>query len=69
MVIIKIYFPSYRDKVLMKEICVKHGVKTPIFSAVESASDVISFTSQHDFPVVVKPKMGIFIDSMSHGLT
>lgn len=43
----------------MKELCIQQGVKTPIFAPVESASDVIAFTAQHGFPVVVKPKMGM----------
>jgi phosphoribosylaminoimidazole carboxylase (NCAIR synthetase) len=55
---IVIFTVRYRDKVIMKELCGQHGIKIPIYAPVESSSDVISFTAQHGFPVVVKPKMG-----------
>jgi len=43
---------------MMKETVRAAGLSVPLFSTVESASDVISFTLKHGYPVVVKPKLG-----------
>lgn len=50
----------YRDKVVMKTICARHGIAVPQFGIVESASDILSFVKAHSLPVVVKPKLGIY---------
>jgi phosphoribosylaminoimidazole carboxylase (NCAIR synthetase) len=42
----------YRDKVIMKEVLLEAGIRVPVFSAVESAQDIIEFYEKHG------PKVG-----------
>lgn len=49
---------AYRNKILMKDILQKAGIKVPIFAPVSSPFDILDFTRKNGFPVVVKPVMG-----------
>jgi len=48
----------YRDKVLMKELLVKHNINVPVFQSVEDSISIIEFIAVHGLPVVVKPSRG-----------
>jgi formate-dependent phosphoribosylglycinamide formyltransferase (GAR transformylase) len=47
---------AYRDKVKMKKYAEHGGVRTPKFTAIDSAVDLIYFISKNGYPVFVKPK-------------
>ena len=49
---------AFRNKVLMKDILQKAGIKVPNFISVNSPFDILEFTRRNGFPVVVKPVMG-----------
>ena len=49
---------AFRNKLLMKDILQKAGIKVPAFAPVHSPFDVFDFTRKYGFPVVVKPFMG-----------
>ena len=48
----------YRDKFLMKSKVVEHGIQVPPFAKIHSPLDILSFTKQHGFPVIIKPILG-----------
>jgi len=56
---------AYRDKVVMKELAQQAGVPVPSFAAVDGPMDLLDFIDAHDFPVVVKPRLG----AGAHGVT
>lgn len=47
----------YRDKLLMKEHLLKADLNMAPFSKVDSADDIISFSNEHRFPFVIKPRL------------
>lgn len=49
---------AFRDKILMKEILAKKGVRLPAFKRISSPLDIIEFSNKHFFPVIVKPILG-----------
>ncbi|MBX9804521.1 MAG: hypothetical protein K2Y18_02065 [Alphaproteobacteria bacterium] len=49
---------TFRNKILMKNILLRAGIKVPTFAPVYSPFDILDFTSKNGFPVVVKPVMG-----------
>lgn len=49
---------AYRNKILMKDILQRAGIKVPVFAPVNSPFDILGFTRRNGFPVVVKPVMG-----------
>jgi len=49
---------KFRDKVIMKSIVEKAGLKVPAFAAIENAIDLYNFIQKHGYPVVVKPIRG-----------
>ncbi|KAI8851804.1 ATP-grasp domain-containing protein [Chytridium lagenaria] len=48
----------YRDKHLMKEMVQRGGFPVPHFRKILSPVDIIQFTKEHGYPVVVKPILG-----------
>jgi hypothetical protein len=49
---------AFRNKIVMKDILKKAGIKVPNFSSINSPLDIFNFTRKNGFPVVVKPIMG-----------
>jgi len=48
----------FRDKVLMKTILRKTGLKVPNFAKIDNAIDLFNFIKENNYPVVVKPIRG-----------
>jgi hypothetical protein len=49
---------AFRDKILMKELVAKAGLRVPRARRVHNAVDVIEFVEEHGYPVVTKPVAG-----------
>jgi biotin carboxylase len=49
---------AFRNKIVMKDILQKAGIKVPNYSSVNSPFDIMDFARKNGFPVVVKPIMG-----------
>jgi len=49
---------AYRDKVVMKDLIVRAGLRVPRYRAVDSPGDLIGFVRDVGFPVVLKPRSG-----------
>lgn len=49
---------AFRDKIVMKEILAKKGIVVPPFRALNNYSDFIEFVQSHNFPIVLKPRLG-----------
>ncbi|EKD51581.1 MAG: hypothetical protein ACD_62C00225G0005 [uncultured bacterium] len=45
----------FRDKVKMKEVALRGGLKTPAFSPIKMVTDLHRFIETHGYPVFVKP--------------
>ncbi len=56
---------SFRNKVIMKEVLVKKGIKVPAFSKINSSIDIFTFIENNGFPIIIKPIDG----SGSEGVT
>lgn len=48
----------FRDKILMKTIANSAGIKVAPYAKVNSFLDIITFTEQHGYPVILKPIYG-----------
>lgn len=46
---------AFRDKVIMKDILSKKGIRVPPYQKLRGTVDVLSFVSIHGYPVVIKP--------------
>lgn len=49
---------AYRDKVLMKSLCARAGIRLARYKEVESPSDLVGFARSVGFPIVLKPRAG-----------
>ncbi len=49
---------AYRDKVLMKTLCSRQGIRVPRFRAIDGPSDLLSFVRSVGLPIVLKPRAG-----------
>jgi len=49
---------AYRDKVVMKDLVSRAGIRVPRYRAVDSPSDLLGFVRDVGFPVVLKPRSG-----------
>lgn len=49
---------AYRDKVVMKDLVGRAGVRVPRYRAVDGPSDLLGFVREVGFPVVLKPRSG-----------
>lgn len=49
---------AYRDKVTMKDLVARAGVRVPRYRAVDGPSDLLGFVRDVGFPVVLKPRSG-----------
>lgn len=48
----------FRDKILMKERLLTHGIQVPLFKRVNSPLDVFEFIEAHSYPCIIKPARG-----------
>src|SRR5690606_4877229 len=46
---------NFRDKIVMKTKAQKHGIKTPPFTKITCAFDLIEFIEEYHYPVLLKP--------------
>lgn len=49
---------AYRDKVLMKSLCARAGVRVPRYKAIDGPSDLYAFVRSVGLPIVLKPRAG-----------
>jgi hypothetical protein len=56
---------AFRDKVSMKDCWAASGVPVTPYAALETATDLLEFSGEHGFPVVVKPRRGAGSRSVS----
>jgi hypothetical protein len=49
---------AYRDKVLMKTLCARMGVRVARYKKIGSPSDLVGFAGLVGFPIVLKPRAG-----------
>lgn len=48
----------FRDKILMKSLLMREGIKVPEFTHVQCALDVLDFVGKHSYPFIIKPARG-----------
>jgi hypothetical protein len=49
---------AYRDKVVMKDLIARAGIRVPRYRAVDAPSDLLGFVRDVGLPVVLKPRAG-----------
>lgn len=54
----------FRNKILMKNLLVKAGIRVPLFTPINSPLDILNFVKTYGFPAVIKPIFGTGTDGV-----
>ncbi len=50
---------AFRNKLIMKDLVSKNNFKTPYYRQVGNILDLLEFIEEYDFPVILKPQLGV----------